>query len=85
MAGRNRPRSRSTTASLDFCPSASPFEIIRLFEEFSKNFDRGGLEERYVQEQIFNDKFCVGIYNNYYAEVEEYCVMCTVTRLRKKL
>lgn len=65
--------------------SKEDIEIIRLFEEFSKNFDRGGLEERYVQEQIFNDKFCVGIYNNYYAEVEEYCVMCTVTRLRKKL
>ena len=59
--------------------------IMRLFEEFSKNFDIGGLEERYVQEQIFNDKFCVGMYSNYYAEVEEYCVMCTVTTLRKKI
>lgn len=65
--------------------SKEDIEIIRLFKEFSKNFDRGGLEERYVQKRIFNDKFCVGMYSNYYTEVEEYCVMCTVTTLRKKI
>ena len=59
--------------------------IMRLFNEFSTNFDKGGLEERYSQKRIFTDKFCVGMYSNYYAEVEEYCVMCTVTTLRKKI